>query len=278
MTDSTPLLETDRLTVQYPRGRRRPPAVVAHDISLTVGRGETVAIVGESGSGKTSIGNAILGLVPAASGTIRFNGEDITHTTPRRRRELTQHIQAIFQDPYGSLNPMRTVGSTLTESLRTHQRLAASEARDRAALALERVGLSADAADRYPARFSGGQRQRIAIARALVLCPKLIICDEPTSALDLSIQAQIINLLKQLQRDLGVSYVFITHDLAIIRHIAHRVVVLHRGQAVESGPTDRVCEHPRDPYTRALLAAAPVPDPDVQRRRRLERLALAERS
>ncbi len=278
MTNQPPVLEIDRLAVQYRAGRRRPPKDAARQISLSVGHGETVAIVGESGSGKSTVGNAVLGLVPASSGSIRFDGEDITHATPRRRRELTRHIQAVFQDPYSSLNPMRTVGSTLTESLRVHERLTPAAARARAAAALQRVGLPADAAERYPARFSGGQRQRIAIARALILEPRLIVCDEPTSALDLSIQAQIINLLNQLQRELGISYLFITHDLAIIRHIAQRVVVFHRGYAVEAGPTEQLWRHPREPYTRALLAAAPVPDPAVQRLRRSEHLTSAEQS
>ena len=271
MTDTSPaLLAVDRLTVRYHRGRRRPPLTAVHEVSLGIGRGETVALVGESGSGKSTVGNAVLGITPVASGSVRFDGEDITRADPRRRRALTAQIQAVFQDPYGSLNPVRTVGQSLVEPLLAHQRLPAGRAaaREQVAAALERVGLPASAAARYPAHFSGGQRQRIAIARALIVGPRLIICDEPTSALDLSIQAQVINLLNELQRDLGVSYLFITHDLALIRHIAHRVVVLYRGHIMETGPTDQVCDHPRHPYSQALLAAAPVPDPDEQARRR----------
>ncbi|HVV12144.1 ATP-binding cassette domain-containing protein [Amycolatopsis sp.] len=253
----TPLLELRGLTVQYRRSRRSALTAV-RGIDLSVGQGETVALVGESGSGKSSLGNAVLGLVPAAAGEIFFDGEDITHATAGRRRALTADIQAIFQDPYGSLNPRRTVGQTLSE------RKGGEDVTE----ALRRVGLPVESAQRYPAQFSGGQRQRIAVARALVVRPRLIVCDEPTSALDLSVQAQVLNLLKQQQRDLGLSYLFITHDLAVVRHIAHRVAVMYRGEIVESGPVEQVCETPRHPYTRALLAAAPVPDPVAQRRKR----------
>jgi peptide/nickel transport system ATP-binding protein len=262
------LLSIRGLTVNYSRGQRRGPAAV-RDVSLEVGVGETLALVGESGSGKSTVGNAVLGLAPVTAGTITFAGEEITYASGRRRRELTRHIQPIFQDPYGSLNPVRTVRQTLVEPLLAHESLSGAQQRDRVTGALERVGLEPDAADRYPAQFSGGQRQRIAIARALMLSPQLIVCDEPTSALDLSVQAQVLNLLTQLRRELGVSYLFITHDLAIIRHVADRVAVLYRGQIVETGPTAAVCDDPQDPYTRALIAAAPVPDPAAQRRRRL---------
>jgi ABC-type glutathione transport system ATPase component len=271
-----PLLGLCGVTVNYSRGPRRPshgrgrPVLTdaVTDVSLDIGAGETVALVGESGSGKSTLGNAVLGLVPITAGTITFAGEDITRATTRRRRELTRLIQPIFQDPYGSLNPVRTVRQTLVEPLLAHARLTPAQVRDRAAEALQRVGLEPDAAQRYPAEFSGGQRQRIAIARALMAQPRLIVCDEPTSALDLSVQAQILNLLTRLRRELGVSYLFITHDLAIIRHIADRVAVLYRGRIVETGPTAQVCDEPTDPYTRRLLAAAPVPDPVEQRRRR----------
>ncbi|MGI5241846.1 ATP-binding cassette domain-containing protein [Dactylosporangium sp. CA-139066] len=260
------LLELRGLTVNYGRGRRRIPDAVS-DVSLSVEPGETVALVGESGSGKSTIGNVVLGLVPATAGTVRFDGEDITAAGRRRRRMLTRHIQPIFQDPYGSLNPSRTIRQTLVEPLLAHGRAAAA-AGERIAEVLDRVGLPADAADRYPDEFSGGQRQRIAIARALVAGPRLIVCDEPTSALDLSIQAQVLNLLRRLQRESGIGYLFITHDLALIRHVADRVVVLYRGRVMETGPAARVTREPQHPYTRALLAAAPVPDPVEQRRRR----------
>ncbi|GAA2584676.1 ABC transporter ATP-binding protein [Dactylosporangium fulvum] len=260
------LLELRGLTVNYGRGRRRIPDAVS-DVSLAVAPGETVALVGESGSGKSTIGNVVLGLVPATAGTVRFDGEDITAAGRRRRRMLTRHIQPIFQDPYGSLNPSRTIRQTLIEPLLAHGRAGAA-AGERIAEVLDRVGLPADATDRYPDEFSGGQRQRIAIARALVAGPRLIVCDEPTSALDLSIQAQVLNLLRRLQRESGIGYLFITHDLALIRHVADRVVVLYRGRVMETGPAARVTGEPQHPYTQALLAAAPVPDPVEQRRRR----------
>ena len=266
------LLDVRGLTVRYRRGRGQPPFEALHEVTLAIGPGETVALVGESGSGKTTLGSAILGLLPAACGTIVFGGRDITRASARTRRALASDIQAVLQDPYGSLNPVRTVGQTLSEPLRAHpgpqQRVGRKAASAAVRAALERVGLSADAAGRYPAQFSGGQRQRIAIARALMLSPRLVICDEPLSALDLSVQAQVINLLKALQRDLCVSYLFITHDLAVVPHIAHRVAVLHRGQVVETGPASQVCTAPAHPYTRALLAAAPVPDPARQHARR----------
>jgi ABC-type oligopeptide transport system ATPase subunit len=255
------------VTVNYGHGRRAVADAVS-GVSLGIEAGQALALVGESGSGKSTVGNAVLGLVPITSGTVHFDGEDITHAPVRRRRELTKQIQPIFQDPYGSLNPVRTVRQTLVEPLLAHVRVEPAQARVRVVETLRQVGLDADAADRYPAEFSGGQRQRIAIARALMAQPRLIVCDEPTSALDLSVQAQVLNLLNRLRRELGVSYLFITHDLAIIRHVADRVAVLHRGRIVESGPTAQVCDDPRDPYTRALLSAAPVPDPVEQARRR----------
>ena len=268
MTVTASLLDVSALTVHYRRGRRKPPVTAVRDVTLAVAPGETVALVGESGSGKSTIGNAILGLVPAASGTISFDGADITRHDPRRRRALTKHIQAVFQDPYGSLNPVRPIGQALAEPLRAHQRLSRATTAARVGAALERVGLSADAAALYPGQFSGGQRQRIAIARALMLSPRLIVCDEPLSALDLSVQAQVLNLLKALQRESGIGYLFITHDLAVVRHVAHRVVVLYQGRVVETGTVSQVCDHPSAPYTRRLISAAPVPDPALQRARR----------
>ena len=267
----TPLLEIRGLRVDYGRGRRRTTAV--DGVDLDIAAGETLALVGESGSGKTTIGNAVLGVVPVAAGTIRFDGEDIAHATSRRRRELTREIQVVFQDPYGSLNSMRTIRQTLVEPLIAHRRAGAASARTQVEAALHSVGLESHAADRYPGEFSGGQRQRIAVARALMLRPRLIVCDEPTSSLDLSVQAQVLNLLSGMQRELGIGYLFITHDLALIRHVAHRVAVLLRGRVVESGPVGRVIDAPEHPYTRSLLASAPVPDPVAQRERRLARAA-----
>ena len=271
MTTTASLLEIRDLTVEYHRGHRKPPLTALRDACLTVAAGETVALVGESGSGKSTLGNAVLGLVPATTGAIAFDGEDITYAAPRRRRALTKQIQAVFQDPYGSLNPVRTIGSTLAEPLLAHDKLDRAAIAARVGAALDRVGLSADAADMYPGQFSGGQRQRIAIARALMPSPRLIICDEPLSALDLSVQAQVLNLLKGIQRDLGLSYLFITHDLSVIPHIAHRVVVLYRGRVVETGPAAQVCGRPAHPYAQALLSAAPVPDPAEQQARQRTR-------
>jgi peptide/nickel transport system ATP-binding protein len=271
MTTGASVLEIRDLTVQYRRGHRKPPLTAVRDACLTVAPGETVALAGESGSGKSTLGNAVLGLVPVTSGTIAFDGEDITRASPRRRRALTQDIQVIFQDPYGSLNPARAIGRALAEPLLAHQRLGRGAIAARVTAALERVGLAGDAAARYPDQFSGGQRQRIAIARALMPSPRLIICDEPLSALDLSVQAQVVNLLREIQRDLGVSYLFATHDLSVIPHIAHRLVVLYRGQVVETGPAAQVCAHPGHPYTQELVAAAPVPDPAQQRARQRTR-------
>jgi peptide/nickel transport system ATP-binding protein len=271
MTTTANVLEIRELTVQYRRGHGKPPLTALRDACLTVAPGETVALVGESGSGKSTLGNAVLGLVPVTSGTISFDGEDITHASPRRRRGLTREIQPVFQDPYGSLNPVRAIGRTLAEPLLAHQRLGRAAIAARVTAALEQVGLPADAAGMYPGQFSGGQRQRIAIARALMLSPRLIICDEPLSALDLSVQAQVLNLLKDIQRDLGISYLFTTHDLSVVPYIAHRLVVLYRGRVVETGSATRMCAHPDHPYTQELLSAAPVPDPAQQRARQRPR-------
>jgi oligopeptide/dipeptide ABC transporter ATP-binding protein len=262
------LLEVSGLTVRYDRGRRHAPVTALCDVDLTVDGGQTVSVVGESGSGKSTLGNAVLGLVAPTAGRITFAGQDITHVGVARRRALTAQIQAVFQDPYGSLNPVRRIGQTLEEPLLAHRTLSRAQVHERVAETLRLVGLDGDAAGRYPAQFSGGQLQRIAIARALMLSPRLLICDEVVSALDLSIQAQVLNLLRTLQRDLGLAYLFITHDLAVVRHVSHRVVVLYRGRLMETGAVAEVCQRPRHPYTQALLAAAPIPDPAEQRARR----------
>jgi len=261
------LLEVDGLTVEYRLGRRRPPLRAADGVSLSIAPGETLGLVGESGSGKTTIGRAILGRAPIVAGTVRLAGDDITRASRSTRRALSRSLQVVFQDPYSSLNPARTVGQTLAEMLRPHGAPGRSEISARITAMLERVGLPAEAADRYPKQFSGGQRQRIAIARALMVSPRLVVCDEPVSALDLSVQAQILNLLGELQRAFDLSYLFISHDIAIVRHVAHRIAVLYRGRIVEYGDAAPVFERPAHPYTGALLDAAPVPDPDVQRRK-----------
>jgi oligopeptide/dipeptide ABC transporter ATP-binding protein len=258
---SEPLLEVRDLTVEFPAGRRRPPLRALERASLSVAPGETVGLVGESGSGKTTLALAILGLVPVASGHIRFAGQDLASIPRRSRRALGRDLQMVFQDPYTSLNPARTVGQALSEPLDVHQTLTRAQVRREIATMLDQVGLPADAADRYPSEFSGGQRQRIAIGRALIVSPKLVICDEAVSALDLSIQAQILNLLADLQRNLAVAYLFVSHDLAVVRHLSSRVTVLYRGQVMESGPAREVCDRPSHPYTRDLLAAVPAPDP-----------------
>ena len=227
-----------------------------------------------------SKGRVILGLTPATSGRVVFDGEDITHTTSARRRMLGRHIQVVFQDPYGSLNPARTIGDTLAEPLLGERSLSRQDIAQRIAEVLQRVGMPADTAERYPGQFSGGQRQRIAIARAVIAKPRLIVCDEPVSALDLSVQAQVLNLLKELQQSMGLAMLFISHDLTVVRHVSHRTVVLYHGDIVEQGEAGRVHDHPQHPYTRALLAAAPVPDPLIQRERRaqfeLARQAMAQ--
>lgn len=268
-----PLLEVHDLSVTFDVGRRKPPFRAVDGVSLTVDPQETVGIVGESGSGKTTLGRAILGLTRVASGTVAFDGKDITHAGHRERRRLSSEMQVVFQDPYSSLNPTRTVGQTLAETLRVHKKLSRSEVDERVASMLERVGLPGDAAGRYPGNFSGGQRQRIAIARALIVQPRLVICDEPVSALDLSVQAQALNLLRELQEELHVSYLFIAHDLDVVRHLSDRILVLYRGQVMEEGEADRVYSAPAHPYTRALLDAAPVPNPERQRERRRARSA-----
>jgi oligopeptide/dipeptide ABC transporter ATP-binding protein len=265
-----PLLAVDRLRVEYQVRHRRHYRAV-DDVTFAVGSRETVGLVGESGSGKTSIANAVLGLAPVSAGTVAFDGEDIVGASRGRRRRLSASLQVVFQNPYSSLNPSRTIGKTLAETLRPHGTPSRPEVRARVASILERVGLDQAAADRYPGQFSGGQRQRIAIARALIVSPRLVICDEPVSSLDLSVQAQVLNLLRGLQSELGLSYLFISHDLAVVRHISTRVVVLYRGRVMEAGPAATVYDHPVHPYTRALLAAAPVPNPDEQRERRVSR-------
>ena len=265
-----PLLRVDHLRVEYPvRSRQRFRAV--DDVTFAIGPGETVGLVGESGSGKTTIANAVLGFVPAAAGTITFDGEDIVGATRAHRRRLSASLQVVFQDPYSSLNPSRTIGKTLAETLRPHGSPPKPEVAARVASILERVGLEPAAADRYPNQFSGGQRQRIAIARALIVRPRLVICDEPVSSLDLSVQAQVLNLLRSLQDELGLSYLFISHDLAVVRHISMRVVVLYRGRVMETGPAAAVYDRPAHPYTRALLQSVPIPNPDLQRARRAAR-------
>jgi oligopeptide/dipeptide ABC transporter ATP-binding protein len=265
-----PLLRVDRLRVEYPV-RNRPPFRAIDGVTFAIGPGETVGLVGESGSGKTTIANAVLGFAPVAAGTITFDGENVVGAGRDRRRRLSASLQVVFQDPYSSLNPARTIGKTLAETLRPHGSPPKPEAAQRVASILERVGLDPAAAHRYPGQFSGGQRQRIAIARALIVRPRLVICDEPVSSLDLSVQAQVLNLLRSLQEELGLSYLFISHDLAVVRHISTRVVVLYRGRVMEAGPAAVVYNQPAHPYTRALVQSVPIPNPSLQRARHTAR-------
>jgi peptide/nickel transport system ATP-binding protein len=268
MTADQPLLTVAHLTVDYGRRRATSALRALDDVSLDVLPGETVGLVGESGSGKSTIARAILGLAPITAGRVVFAGKDITRASFRERRALAADLQAVFQDPTSSLNPSRTIGNTLAEPLLAQRRHTRTEVRERVTTMLDRIGLSGDAAGRYPGQFSGGQRQRISIARALMLSPKLVICDEVVSALDLSVQAQILNLLRDLQHDQRLSYLFISHDLQVVRYLCDRTVVLYRGGIVESGPSAVVSSRRAHPYTDALHLAAPVPDPREQRARR----------
>jgi peptide/nickel transport system ATP-binding protein len=274
LTGEASLLEVDGLTVDFRRGFFDKPFRAVDALSLTVRPGETLGIVGESGSGKTTIGRAVLGLTPVSAGSIRYGGRDITAASPSERRRLSSEIQAVFQDPYSSLNPVRTIGQTVSEGL-FGKGLGRAEVQARVNDALDKVGLPRDAASRYPTQFSGGQRQRVALARALVVAPRVIVCDEPTSALDLSVQAQVLNLLGDLQQSLRLSYLFISHNLSVVRYLSHNIVVLYGGRIMERGPAQRVCERPAHPYTKTLLDAEPVPDTRVQAERRAERARLA---
>jgi oligopeptide/dipeptide ABC transporter ATP-binding protein len=239
-------------------------------VSLKVPVGSTLGLVGESGCGKTTVGRAILRLVPISGGTVRFGGVDLSALEGRELRAARRNVQMIFQDPYASLNPRQTVGSIVAEPILTHRLRPDKEVEPRVHELLDAVGLTRASANRYPHEFSGGQRQRIGIARALAAEPRLIIADEPVSALDVSIQAQVINLLEDLQTQLGLTYMVISHDLAVVRHISTDVAVMYLGRIVESASADILYEHPRHPYTLALLSAVPVPDPVVEDLRRRE--------
>jgi oligopeptide transport system ATP-binding protein len=243
-------------------------------VSFHVDEGETLGLVGESGSGKSTTGYTILQLLRATSGSVRFEGHELTRLRGRRLRRLRRDLQIVFQDPYSSLDPRMTVGDIVGEPLRVHRLGSRRERRDRVRELLDVVGFDPRYTNRYPHEFSGGQRQRIGIARALALNPKLIVCDEPVSALDVSIQAQILNLLKDLQRDFGLAYLFIAHDLAVVRSLSDRIAVMRQGRIVEQGTAAQVYEQPQHEYTRALLAAVPVPDPRLMRERKAERRRL----
>ena len=263
-----PILATKQLSVTYGSGRKATE--VLHQVSIQIAAGETLGLVGESGSGKTTLGRAVLGLVPVSAGNIYFDGNDVTHLSAKGRRRIASDIQVVFQDPYSSLNPAMTIRSILTEPL-IAQGETSRDAHSRVGDLLEAVGLPTSYLNRLSREFSGGQRQRIAIARALALNPKLIVCDEPVSALDLSTQKRVLDLFIDIQQRTGVAYLFISHDLAVVRHISHRVAVMLTGDIVEIGDAIHVTEHPTHPYTQRLWAANLVANPDQQTQRRTQR-------
>jgi len=255
--------------------RKQALVRAVEDVTLDIREGEALGLVGESGCGKSTLGRTVLRLLDPSGGAVIFDGKDITSISQQQLRPIRREMQMIFQDPYASLNPRMTVGAILAEPLEIHDLAGnAKERRERVAGLLDKVGLRPDAASRYPHEFSGGQRQRVGIARALAVEPRFIVCDEPVSALDVSIQAQIVNLLEDLQQAEGLTYLFIAHDLNIVRHICSRVAVMYLGRVVEIGRSESLYRSPRHPYTRALLSAVPIPDPDPDRRRARQRVLL----
>ncbi|MGY3617950.1 ABC transporter ATP-binding protein [Bradyrhizobium sp. USDA 10063] len=259
-----PLLSVLSLCVQYQTAQGTVRAV--DDVSFDLEAGETVGLVGESGCGKSTLGKAIMRLVPSSDGRVVLDGRDITSMSSGQLKSVRKNMQMIFQDPYGSLNPRHDVGTIIGQPLSVAG-WSRRDIRDRVAELIKQVGLPADAERRYPHEFSGGQRQRVGIARALALRPKVIICDEPVSALDVSVRAQVINLLQDLQQQTGVSFLFISHDLSVVEHISDRLIVMYLGRIVESGSGEEIWRQPAHPYTLALLAAAPVADPRLARSR-----------
>jgi oligopeptide transport system ATP-binding protein len=278
MSDSArsggPLLEVTDLVKHFPVKRgilidREVDQVRAVDgISFSVESGQTLGLVGESGSGKSTACRAVLQLLKPTSGSVKFEGRELSGLGRRAMRPLRREMQMIFQDPYASLNPRKRIGQIVGDPLKLQGVAKGSDLRRQVQELLERVGLASEHYNRFPHEFSGGQRQRIGIARALALKPKLVICDEPVSALDVSIQAQIVNLLDDLQDELGLAYLFVAHDIGVVRHISDRIAVMHDGKIVEEGSADQVCERPVDPYTKKLLSAVPIPDPRESRARR----------
>ena len=267
-SDADVLLRVENLVKYFPVSsaslfrRQRDFVHAVENVSLEVRRGQTLGLVGETGCGKSTLARCIMRLYDLTSGKITFDGHDISTLSRRRMRPLRRDMQMIFQDPYGSLNPRRRVGSIIGDPFAIHGIASGADRKKKVQEVMELVGLNPEHYNRFPAEFSGGQRQRIGVARALAFRPKLVICDEPVSALDVSIQAQIINLLADLQQEFGLTYIFIAHDLSVVRHVSDRVAVMYLGQISESAPTRELWRHPRHPYTDALLSAVPVPNPD----------------
>ena len=274
------ILEVENLKVYFPVREKgqffwdKPHNLKAVDgVSLRLYEGETLGVVGESGCGKSTLARAIIGLAPVTEGAITWLGQDMTLANKREMKEIRKDIQMIFQDPLASLNPRMTIGDIIAEPLKAHYpKLSKVEVKTKVEEMMEKVGLLPNVINRYPHEFSGGQCQRIGIARALILEPKVIICDEPVSALDVSIQAQVINLLKSLQKEMGLSLIFIAHDLAVVKHISDRVMVMYLGNVVELGDKTAVYQETKHPYTKALMQAVPVPDPDIEKHKTLDLL------
>ncbi|HZI83446.1 MAG TPA: oligopeptide/dipeptide ABC transporter ATP-binding protein [Casimicrobiaceae bacterium] len=267
-----PLLEVSALTKHYPVpggvfGRIRAEVHAVDEVSFAIAEAETLGLVGESGCGKSTLGKTVLRLVEPTAGAISWRGTRIDRLTGDAMRSFRRELQAVFQDPYASLNPRMRAADIVAEPIRNFEDISAAEIRERVLALFEKVGLRPDQMHRYPYEFSGGQRQRLGIARALAPRPKLIVCDEPVSALDVSVQAQVINLLSDLQREFGLSYLFVAHDLAVVEHISHKVAVMYLGRIVELASTRALFDNPLHPYTEALLAAVPIPDPTIRRKR-----------
>lgn len=268
---TTPLVSVEGLVKHYQPGgflsRPTPPVKAVDGVSFAIAAGETLGLVGESGSGKSTVGRAVLRLEPPTAGVVRFDGHDLASLDAATLRATRRHMQIVFQDPLGALNPRRTIGASVAEGLVIHQLAAKAELSDRVGQLLEEVGLDASYAARYPHELSGGQRQRVGIARALAVAPRLVVCDEPVSALDVSVQAQVLNLLLDLRDRRQLAYLFIAHDLAVVQQVADRVAVMYLGTLVEIGPARTIIRTPRHPYTQALVSAVPDPNPEHSRSR-----------
>jgi oligopeptide transport system ATP-binding protein len=273
VTGLDPVLDVRDVAVHFASrggwfGRPRPAIRAVDGVDLTIGAGETLGLVGESGCGKSTLSNAIVGLVPPTRGSIRVRGQEIVGATGKTLRAVRRHVQMVFQDPALSLNPRATIGAAIAEPLIVRRIATGQALKEKVEALLAQVGLRAEHASRYPHQFSGGQRQRIVIARALALEPALVVCDEPVSALDVSVRAQILNLLVDLQRRMGMSYLFVSHDLSVVRHVSDRVAVMYLGRIVEQASRDVFFTDPKHPYARALMSAVPEPDPVAQRAKR----------